>query len=123
MSNVVEINDIEQLASYRMLWNHFFLQTPRASFFHTLEWLESYWRHFGDQQKLRVLVIYACDKPIGIVPLCVRRERFRLGEVRVLSYPLDDWGMWYGPLGPDQAACMMLAMQHIRQTRRDWGHD
>jgi CelD/BcsL family acetyltransferase involved in cellulose biosynthesis len=37
-----------------------------------------------------------------------------------LSFPLDNWGSWYGAIGPNQAATMMLAMQHIRRTRRDW---
>jgi CelD/BcsL family acetyltransferase involved in cellulose biosynthesis len=120
MVEVVEINDLEELQHYRMLWNSLFPGTPGASFFLTFDWLDNYWRHFGQDQKLRVLVVYAAGEPIGILPLCVRREKYRLNKVRVLTYPLDNWSTWYGPIGPNPAATMMAAMQHIRRTRRDW---
>jgi hypothetical protein len=50
----------------------------------------------------------------------VRREKYRLSTLRVLTYPLNNWGTWYGPIGPNPAATMMAAMQHIRRTPRDW---
>jgi CelD/BcsL family acetyltransferase involved in cellulose biosynthesis len=117
---VVEINDAQELSSYRMLWNSLFAATPNASFFLTIDWLEACWRHFGQGQKLRVLIPYAAGEPLGILPLCVRRERHRLSTIRVLTYPLDNWGTWYGPIGPNPAATMMAAIQHIRRTPRDW---
>jgi CelD/BcsL family acetyltransferase involved in cellulose biosynthesis len=120
MVEVIEVNDIDELSQYRLLWNSLFAATPRASFFLTLDWLEAYWRHFGHHQKLRVLIVYAAGQPIGILPLCVRSERYRLNKVRVLTYPLDDCGTWYGPIGPNPASTMLAAMQHIRRTARDW---
>jgi CelD/BcsL family acetyltransferase involved in cellulose biosynthesis len=120
MADVLEINDLEHLSQFRLAWNALFSQTPAASFFHTYDWLEAYWRHFGAGQKLRVLVVRSGGGPIGIVPLCVRRERYRLGALRVLTYPLDNWGTWFGPIGPHPAATMLAAMQYVRQSRRDW---
>jgi CelD/BcsL family acetyltransferase involved in cellulose biosynthesis len=120
MTEVVEINDIEQLVEYRLLWNSLLPATPHASFFLTYDWLEACWRHFGSTQKLKVLIPYAAGKPLGILPLCVRSERYRVGTVRVLTYPMDNWGTWYGPIGPNPAATMMAALQHIRRTPRDW---
>jgi CelD/BcsL family acetyltransferase involved in cellulose biosynthesis len=120
MAKVVEINDIEELSQYRLLWNALFQGTPNASFFLTFDWLDTYWRHFGHDQKLKVLVVYAAGAPIGILPLCVRTEKYRLTTARVLTYPLDNWGTWYGPIGPNPAATMLAAMQHIRSTPRDW---
>jgi CelD/BcsL family acetyltransferase involved in cellulose biosynthesis len=111
---------LEELSQYRLLWNSLFQTTPNASFFHTLEWLEAYWRHLGGDQKLKVLIAYAAGEPIGILPLCVRTEQYRLNRVRVLTYPLDDCGTWYGPIGPNPAATLMAAMQHLRRTPRDW---
>lgn len=120
MAKVVEINDLEELAACRMLWNSMFAATPNATFFLTFDWLETAWRHFGHDHKLRVLIPYAAGQPLGILPLCVRRERHRFSEVRVLTYPLDNWGTWYGPVGPNPSATMMAAMQHLRRTPRDW---
>ncbi len=120
MADVVEINSLDQLQSYRMVWNNLFRQTPRASFFHTFDWLGTYWRHFGQNQRLKVLIIRSTGVPIGIAPLCVRTENFRAGSVRTLTYPIHDWGTWYGPIGPNPSATMFMAMQHIRDTPRDW---
>ena len=120
MSYVVEINDLETLSAQRLLWKALWLETRDASFFQTLDWLEAYWRCFGEDQQLRVLVVYALDKPIGILPLCVRRERYKVGSLRVLTYPLHDWGSYYGPLGPNPTATLLAGLRHIAETPRDW---
>ena len=120
MVEVIEVNDIDELSHYRLLWNSLFAATPGATFFLTFDWLETCWRHFGSDQKLRVLIVFAAGEPLGILPLCVRTEKYRLSTVRVLTYPLDNWSTWYGPIGPNPAATMLAATQHIRRTPRDW---
>lgn len=120
MPNVVEINSPEQLEQLRLVWNLLVSQTRGASLFHTLDWLQVYWKHFGAGQRLRVLVISSGHTPIGILPLTVVREKTRVGTVRVLTYPLRDWGTFYGPIGPNPTATLTLGLQHIRNTPRDW---
>ena len=120
MSEVIEVNDFDALESYRLAWDALLPETPRASYFHTYDWLATYWRHFGQDQRLRVLIARAAGKTIGIVPLVVRSERHRLGSERVLTFPLEDWGMWYGPIGRNTAATWLLAARHIASSRRDW---
>ena len=120
MADVVEVDNLEELASYRLLWQSLFPDAPRASFFHTYDWFATYWKHFGRQRQMRVLVIRAAGSPIGIVPLCVGRERYHLGNLRVLTYPLSDWGLWYGPIGANQSGSMFMATKHLLHTRRDW---
>ena len=120
MVDVVEINDIDELAGYRMFWHSWLADTPRATFFNTWDWLNIYWQHFGRGQQLRALVVRSAEVPIGIVPLCVRTERRRVGTVRVLTYPFDNWGTWYGAVGTNRATTMLAAMQYLRHARRDW---
>ena len=120
MAEVVEINNLEDLEPYRLAWNALLHQTPRSSFFHTYHWLENYWQHFGHDQRLRVLVILANGSLIGIIPLCVRTERYQVGKVQVLGYPLGDWGTWYGPIGPNQSASLTMALRYLRNQPRDW---
>lgn len=120
MIRVTEINELSELASYRLLWQALLPQTPRASFFQSLDWLEVYLSHYGHDQRLRVLVVHAGGHPIGILPLVVRTEQTRLGQVRLLTYPLHDWGTFYGPIGPNPTATLIAGLQHIRRTERDW---
>ena len=117
---VEEINDLEQLACRRLLWNALLPQTPGATFFQSFDWLEVYWRHFGAGQRLRVLVVRADGQPLGILPLVVQRERTRVGRVRTLTYPLHDWGTFYGPIGPNPTATLLEGLRHVARTPRDW---
>lgn len=117
---VEEINDIRQLAGCRLLWKKLLAETPGANFFQSLDWLEAYWRHFGRSQRLRVLKVCAAGHVIGILPLVVRSESTRAGRVQVLTYPLENWGTVYGPIGPNPAATLTTALRHVRQTPRDW---
>ncbi|MEO0530812.1 MAG: GNAT family N-acetyltransferase [Planctomycetota bacterium] len=120
MNDVVEVNEIDALRSYHLAWTALHAETPRASFFQTFEWLENYWRHRGEGQRLRVLIVRANGRPLGIVPLVERTERSRLGPVRVLTYPLDNWGSNFGPIGPSRTATLALAMKHLASTPRTW---
>ncbi|OHB68187.1 MAG: hypothetical protein A2V70_11750 [Planctomycetes bacterium RBG_13_63_9] len=120
MVHVEEINDIYKLSSYRLVWNSLLPQTAGATFFQSLDWLEVYWKHYGEDQHLRVMVVCSNGRPIGILPLVVRTEATRVGPVRVLTYPLHGWGTFYGPIGPNPTATLSAGLQHIRRTRRDW---
>ena len=40
--------------------------------------------------------------------------------MRVLTYPLHDWGSFYGPVGPQPEATLAAALAHLRRTHRDW---
>lgn len=120
MADLIEINDPRALESYRLAWNALLPETHRASLFHSFDWLQTYWRYFGESQRLRVMVVTSDGRPIGFVPLCVRNEEYHVGSVQVLTYPLSDWGNWYGPIGPNPSACLFMAMKHLRSSPRDW---
>lgn len=120
MLRLTEINEIRSLAPLRARWNELCRATVEASFFHSLEWLEAYWRHYGATQTLRVLSIADGDEPIGFVPLAVVRERSPFGMMRVLTYPFANWGSYYGPIGPRPAECLTVALRHVMQTPRRW---
>ena len=118
---VREINHLSELEKYREQWADLLAQTRKATFFHTFDWLEVYWKHFGAGQHLRTLLVYEDDEQLaGIVPLVVRREKRRCGNVKLLTFPLDDWGSYYGPIGADPAQLLIEALRHVRRTRCDW---
>src|SRR5688572_9952301 len=120
MLTVTEVNKLAELDSLRTAWQGLLRQTPEHSFFHTLEWLETTWPHYPLSQKLRVMLIERGGAPLGIVPLCVRTERRKVGLVRVLTYPLNDWGTFYGPIGANPATAYHAAIERIAATPRDW---
>lgn len=120
MPNVELIRELGVLEEHRAWWQELLAQTPGASFFHSWEWLRAYWRRFGQGQELRILLVSGPHGAEGIVPLVLRREKTRLGCVRVLTYPLQDWGSYYGPIGPRPEETLRSAMSHLKCVRRDW---
>lgn len=118
--NVLELNDPGQLADCQSDWHRLLEQTPGATFFHTQQWLAAYWRHCGQRQRFRILLIEGPAGMQGVVPLVVRSESTRIGPVRVLTYPLHDWGSFYSPLGCDLTANLQAALEHLRHQPRDW---
>ena len=120
MFQVHEINSLQELDSLRATWQRLLRQTPNYSFFHTLQWLETAWSHYPLPQKLRVIVVERESETVGIVPFCVRTERRKLGPLRVLTYPLNDWGTFFSPIGPQPHLAFRAAINHIAATRRDW---
>jgi len=120
MSHVREINDPAKMAELAGPWHALLAQTPGATFFQSPDWLARYLQHFGEHQRLRLLVVERDGEVTGILPLMVRPSRRRLGQVRVLTYPLDDWGSYYGPIGPDPAQTLSLGLQHVLRSPRDW---
>jgi hypothetical protein len=120
MRTTRQITDISRLAAYRGAWRDLLQQTPGASFFQSLEWLEAYWKHYGRGKCLRVLVVEDDGRPTGIVPLVVQTEHTRAGRLRVLTYPLDNWGSFYGPIGPRPAETLAAGLEHLQHSPRDW---
>ncbi len=120
MIEVREINQIESLDEFRPAWHALLAQTPGASFFHSLEWLECYWKHFAAGQRLRVVTVTESGQAVGILPLVVRTESTRVGRLRMLTYPLQDWASFFGPIGPSPSATLVAGLRHVRQTPRDW---
>jgi CelD/BcsL family acetyltransferase involved in cellulose biosynthesis len=54
------------------------------------------------------------------LPLAVRWERSRIGRIRVLTYPLHDWGSFYSPVGPDPGFTLAIGLDYLREAPRDW---
>ena len=67
--SIEEVNDIETFSSLREQWNALLQKSGDNNVFLTWEWLFIWWRHFGDNKKLRILLIKEQSNIIGIVPL------------------------------------------------------
>ena len=120
MFTVAEINDPQKLGSFSLVWQTLWDRTPRRSFLQTREWLDCCCRRFDSERKLRVLMVQSATRPIGIVPLVIKRVRTRLGSLRMLTYPLEGFGPFFGPIGSDPTATLFGALKHLADTPRDW---
>jgi Acetyltransferase (GNAT) domain len=120
MITVSEYNDAAGLAEIRELWRELWWKTPRASFFQSIEWFETSTRRRGGRDRIRVLVVAAAGRPIGIVPLVVKRVPSGLGRLKVLTDSPDERGFFYEPIGPNPAATLEAVLAHVAATPIDW---
>lgn len=120
MIHVAEIRDAAELDGIRLLWRSLWQRTRNASFLQSFECFETWCRHFGQSQQIKVLVATLAARPIGILPLVIRRSETLVGEVRQLTYPATLADLGYGPIGPNTAATLVAVMRHLRESRRDW---
>ena len=118
--HIQEINCFEQLSAHRLQWRRLLESTPDVTFFHTPEWLQVYWKHFGHDKRLRVLLAYDGSQLVGVVPLMVATEATRAGKLRFLTYVHGHWGTMFGPVGPEPQAVLTAGLEHILAMPRDW---
>ena len=118
--NICEVQTIDRLQDYRSVWQSLLLETPCANFFQTFDWLEAYWRHFGVEQQLRVLIVTEGDAVTGILPLVLRTEQTKVGSLRFATYPMDHWGSFYGPIGANPDAVLAAGLDYLCSQQSDW---
>lgn len=124
MITVVELNQIEAINAIRDDWHALLAESSRASFFHTPEWLEAYWKFFSADQQLKILVVRSEEQTrekqtIGIVPLLVRTVPSIVGQIRLLT-SFDDWGDFNKPIGNDQPTIIQAACEYLKNSPRNW---
>uniref|UniRef100_UPI0030DBC7D2 hypothetical protein n=1 Tax=uncultured Rubinisphaera sp. TaxID=1678686 RepID=UPI0030DBC7D2 len=120
MFQVIEVNTIQELETYRLSWQELWGRGRQRRFQMTFEWLEAYWQTAPADRELKVLIAALGGKVIGILPLVVKTVETRLGAVRVLTYPLDGGGNWYGPIGPNSAATLAAGLRYLSSNRNGW---
>lgn len=120
MPDVKLLHDWSAVAKLRDDWRRLHAATPAATFFQSLDWLETYWKFYGEGQMLRVFAIREAGEVSGIVPLVILEESSKLGPLRILTYPLAYWGSYYGPIGPRPRQALAAAIERLSHERHDW---
>ena len=111
---VQELHSIDALKRIATTWHSLLAKTPEASFFQSLTWLQIYWKHYGAGQDLRVLLIKNNQEPLGIVPLVRKSEKTKVGLISYLTYPLDYWGSFYGPISAYPETVLAAAVDYLK---------
>lgn len=117
----IEITTPEQLREYAASWKSLLAKTPHASFFQSIEWLQSRWRFAVDGEQLLVVVVYSSDDIIGFVPLSIQQQSTKLSTVRTVGFPHSGWSSFYGPITASPDLVLRSAIEHLRHS--NWKYD
>jgi len=83
--SIKEVNDIEAFQSLKERWNMLLQQCPDNNVFLTWEWLFTWWRHYGQDKKLRIFLIKESDRVIAIAPFMEWKYRKGIFNIDVIE--------------------------------------
>ena len=64
------ISDVKELESLAHIWNRLLQKCPNEnSLYLTHEWVLTWWKHFGSDKKLNVLVLQKAERVVAMIPL------------------------------------------------------
>ncbi len=67
--------DEQAFDAIRDKWTNLISRVPSASVFQTWEWNRCWWRNFGQDSQLFIIIAIEEDSIYGIAPLCLRLEK------------------------------------------------
>lgn len=117
-----ELTSISELQALLPEWWSLYKRCPSATPFHSPDWFELWWEHFGFGN-LWVLAIRAAKRVAGIVPLFVHdyrdEHRSMLRQISPLGIGITDYMDFL--FDPEYAASASeLVLQHLAARRALW---
>jgi CelD/BcsL family acetyltransferase involved in cellulose biosynthesis len=118
---LTEINDQDQFAELEYHWNTTLDKSEGANIFLTWEWLSSWWRHYGKQRELIILLAKDGQKIVGIAPLvCSTQSVFglKVKKIELMGVEHTDYRNFILTEKKDQ--CLKLFLTHLNKLRWDF---
>jgi len=86
---MISVEKISQESAFKDLkttWNSLLKQSDADTPFLTWEWLYLWWKHFGDNSELMILVVREDDKPVALAPLMSRVRPFGFLNIKEILF-------------------------------------
>jgi CelD/BcsL family acetyltransferase involved in cellulose biosynthesis len=118
---ITEINSFNRFLELRQVWNSVLDRCRDKHVFLTWEYLSTYWKHFGNNKKLRILCIENENKIIGIAPFRQSRYNFAgLPSYNVIEPLASKRANYTGlMLAEREADCLKLFLSYLVEND-DW---
>lgn len=123
LTNDMEIREIDNYADFSSLkerWDNT-LSKCDHTIFSTWEWLSTWWRHFGNDKKLMILLAEERDKILGIAPLMYSvRKKFglRMGKIEFVGAEASDYSDFL--LADRKEECIKAFVKHFAKYPEKW---
>jgi CelD/BcsL family acetyltransferase involved in cellulose biosynthesis len=116
---VKEINEYAQFIELREQWNNVLSRSKDNEVFLTWEWLSTWWRHYGKERELTILLAEDGEKIVAIAPLmCSVYKLFglRLRRIEFLGTEHTDYRNFI--LTEKKAESLKLFLRYL--SKLDW---
>jgi hypothetical protein len=123
---ITEICTLDEFLELRHIWNSILARSRDNNIFLTWEYLSTFWKHFGNMAKLRILLIKDENEIIAIAPLRQSRygfaKLFGYNVIEPLGYRglMPEGGDYTGLiLGTKEMECFGLFIKYLAE-QKDW---
>lgn len=117
---IIEINSYADFFTLEKEWNNT-LQKCNHTIFSTWEWLSTWWKHFGKDKKLVLLLAKENDKVLGIAPLMYSVHKMfglRMGKIEFIGASASDYNDFI--IAEKQEECIKLFINHLTNLPEKW---
>ena len=121
MLSVHEISDFGEFEGLRDVWNQILWKSKDNDVFSTWEWLWCWWKHFGKERSLRLLIAREKDEIFGIAPLMLSKYSFlhvgKLTKIEFVGAPHSDYNSFILLKKPHE--CLKVFLDRLVELS-DW---
>jgi CelD/BcsL family acetyltransferase involved in cellulose biosynthesis len=110
-----EINTREGLEGLRGEWNRLLTVSEVNTIFLTHEWVTAWWRGFGEEKKLFILLVKDNERLIGIAPLMIEDRK-----IRFIGAPMSDYCDFI--VSEAKEAVLGEVYKYILKGQRTWSN-
>lgn len=117
---ITEINRYDDFLALEDSWNNV-LKKSNHSFFSTWEWLSTWWKHYGDDKRLIILLAHENDEIVGIAPLmCSNHQMFgaRMKKIEFIGTPDTDYCNFITTKKSEE--CINLFINYLHDLSENW---
>ncbi|MCE5192761.1 MAG: GNAT family N-acetyltransferase [Candidatus Cryosericum sp.] len=116
----MEIELIEDMSAFAQLepfWNQLVGESSINTCHSTFEWLFTWWRHFGADRRLLLLVAYEHGVPVGLAPLYIGNGTTESNNLHFLGQGLSDYADFIVPRDrPEVTEVFISALLELHQS-------
>ncbi len=122
---MIVIKSITQVDGFKKLspiWNPLLQKSGSNNVFSTFEWLYTWWKHFGDERELSILLAKEGEEVIGIAPLMIEKKRIlRYVPIKVVLFigtGISDYSDFI--IVKEREKVLNLFFEYLQKRRNLW---
>src|SRR5208337_586075 len=118
---IVEVNRYTDFLALEKTWQDMLHRCHNSAIFSTWEWLTAWWKHFGNDKRLVLLLAEENDKIVGIAPLMYSIHKMfglRMGKIEFIGTPDSDYADFI--LAEKSEECIKLFIEYVNNLTEKW---
>jgi CelD/BcsL family acetyltransferase involved in cellulose biosynthesis len=119
---IFEVRTVDEFLKLEFTWNKM-VTDCHLSIFSNFEWLRIWWKHFGKNRKLLVLVAKENGQVLGIAPLMYSvysKLKFNVGVIEFISAPQSDYNDFI--ILNKREECLQGFIDYLKNIPERWNY-